>query len=84
MAQLGSSLVDDAQLSAMVERWRSETHTFHMTFGECIITLQDVVILLGLHVDGQAVICYIYGNWITCVGNMLGVDRTHKILMEID
>ncbi|RYR52516.1 hypothetical protein Ahy_A06g027427 [Arachis hypogaea] len=38
-------------ISAFVERWHPETHTFHIPFGECTITLQD----LGLPIDGEAV-----------------------------
>ncbi|QHO38405.1 uncharacterized protein DS421_4g120060 [Arachis hypogaea] len=47
--------VDEPLLSAFVERWRPETHTFHMPFGECTMTLQDVAYQLGLPIDGEAV-----------------------------
>ncbi|XP_068492340.1 protein MAIN-LIKE 1-like [Phaseolus vulgaris] len=42
-------------LTALVERWRSETHTFHFPLGETTVTLEDVELILGLPVDGQAV-----------------------------
>ncbi|RYQ85642.1 hypothetical protein Ahy_B10g105218 isoform A [Arachis hypogaea] len=38
-------------VSAFVERWRQEMHTFHMSFKECTITLQDVAYQLGLPID---------------------------------
>ena len=39
----------------MVERWRPENHTFHLPIGECTITLEDVVVLLRLRIDGRVV-----------------------------
>ncbi|RYR16164.1 hypothetical protein Ahy_B04g073147 [Arachis hypogaea] len=47
--------LDEALVSAFVERWRSETHTFYIPFRECTIILQDVAYQLGLPVDGRYV-----------------------------
>ncbi|RYQ82060.1 hypothetical protein Ahy_B10g100636 [Arachis hypogaea] len=46
--------LDELLVSVFVERWHPETHTFHMPFGECTVTLQDVAFQLGLPVDGWA------------------------------
>ncbi|KAG9450575.1 hypothetical protein H6P81_010540 [Aristolochia fimbriata] len=40
--------LDKPLITALVERWRSETNTFHLANGEMTITLEDVRILLGL------------------------------------
>ncbi|MBA0779927.1 hypothetical protein Gotri_004097, partial [Gossypium trilobum] len=39
--------------STFIERWRPETHTFHLPCGECTITLEDVQLQLRLPVDGS-------------------------------
>ena len=44
-------------ISSLLERWRSETHTFHFPHGETTVTLEDVVVLLGLPIDGDVVTC---------------------------
>jgi len=38
-------------VSAVVESWRTKTHTFHFLHGETTITLQDVTLQLGLKID---------------------------------
>ncbi|MFQ6664709.1 hypothetical protein Gotur_031731 [Gossypium turneri] len=42
-------------LSALVEQWRPETHTYHFPYGECTVTLDDVVMQLELLIDGSPV-----------------------------
>lgn len=48
--------LDNALIAALVERWRRETNTFHLSVGELTITLEDVALLLGLAIDGEPVI----------------------------
>ncbi|KAD5961672.1 hypothetical protein E3N88_13145 [Mikania micrantha] len=55
IVQCGNRRLDRALISALVERWRPETHTFHLPIGETTITLQDVNILWGLPIEGDVV-----------------------------
>jgi hypothetical protein len=45
-------MMDSIALMTLVARWRLETHTFHLPWGETTVTLQNVAMTLGLPIDG--------------------------------
>ena len=56
--------LDRSLLTALVDRWRPETHTFHLPCGEMAPTLQDVAYLLGLPIVREAVgPCVVAASW---------------------
>jgi hypothetical protein len=44
--------VNPAALTAMIDRWRPETHNFHLLCGEMTITLEDATMILRLKIRG--------------------------------
>ncbi|KAL9667109.1 hypothetical protein QQ045_001457 [Rhodiola kirilowii] len=71
--QVCSERVDSSLLTAVVKRWRPETHTCHFNDGEATITLQDVPLLTGLHVEGMPVIGRSQINFEQVCQRLLGV-----------
>ncbi|XP_047256896.1 serine/threonine-protein phosphatase 7 long form homolog [Capsicum annuum] len=55
VVRVGRMQYDRHLFMAMVERWRPKSHCFHLPFGEATITLQDVQVLFGLHIDGHLI-----------------------------
>ncbi|XP_071685449.1 serine/threonine-protein phosphatase 7 long form homolog [Lolium perenne] len=49
----GGLNMNTAALTALVDRWRPETHTFHLRAGEMTPILQDVSMILGLPIQGE-------------------------------
>ena len=47
--------MDGPLLTAFVDRWHLETHSFHLPSREMCVLMQDVGYILGLRLDGPAV-----------------------------
>ncbi|KAK5839234.1 hypothetical protein PVK06_008008 [Gossypium arboreum] len=52
---LGGCKLDPTLISALVEIWMPNTHTFHLLCNECTITLEDIALQLGLPIDRPVV-----------------------------
>ncbi|RWR73460.1 serine/threonine-protein phosphatase 7 long form [Cinnamomum micranthum f. kanehirae] len=55
LSKLQKITIDHALISALVERWRPETNTFHLASGEATVTLEDVAYIYGLPINGRGV-----------------------------
>ncbi|XBH78747.1 hypothetical protein VPH35_104901 [Triticum aestivum] len=40
-------------LTALIDHWRLETHSFHLRIGEMTVTLQDIAMIIGIPIDGN-------------------------------
>jgi hypothetical protein len=48
----GMPVFNAMAVTAMVDRWRPQTHSFHLPCGEMTVTLEDVAMILGLLIRG--------------------------------
>ena len=47
--------MNTAAITALVDRWRPETHSFHLPVGEMTVSLQDVSMITALPIKGEPV-----------------------------
>ena len=66
--------IDHGLITALVERWRPQTYTFHMPHGVVTITLQNVEVLLGLPVDSDAITGSTQKDWQEVYQDFLGFE----------
>jgi hypothetical protein len=77
----GFPVMDGPLLSALVDRWRPETHSFHLPCGEMTVNLQDTSMVLGLPLEGLPVSGIIQSvGWRYMVELHIGVD--HQMLLR--
>ncbi|XP_039053539.1 protein MAINTENANCE OF MERISTEMS-like [Hibiscus syriacus] len=69
-----------ALISALIERWRPETHIFHFPYGEVTITLEDVVYLLGVPINGMPLV--LRNNYVrdAVIYNLLGKESLADVI----
>ncbi|MBA0812810.1 hypothetical protein Gohar_026746 [Gossypium harknessii] len=78
--------LDPKLINALIERWRPETDTFHLSCGECTITLEDVQLQLRLPVDGSALTGSVQStDWRAICYDLLGAisDNIYKGRIEM-
>uniref|UniRef100_A0ACD5W6T0 Uncharacterized protein n=1 Tax=Avena sativa TaxID=4498 RepID=A0ACD5W6T0_AVESA len=80
MIERGLPTYNSVALTALVDRWHVETHTFHLPCGEMTITLQDMAMLTALPISGWAVTGKIQADrFRDMVEELLGVRPPEKI-----
>ncbi|XP_075650019.1 serine/threonine-protein phosphatase 7 long form homolog [Castanea sativa] len=68
--------LDHALITALVERWRLETHSFHLPYDEMTITLQDIEVIMGVPVHGLPVVGFTHmDNWCEICIELLGTPN---------
>ena len=65
--------MNPAAITALVDRWRPETHTFHLRTGGITVTLQDMSMVLALPIEGRPV-CFStdYAEWRAGMDSLIG------------
>jgi Plant mobile domain len=63
LASIDTIQIDRDLISAIIERWRRETHTFHLPVDEMTVPLEDVSCLWGLPINGYPIIGFADDNW---------------------
>ena len=64
--------IDCALISAFVERWQSDTNTFHMPWGKMTIMLHDVQRILGIAIEGSLPAEPFVVEWQVGITNLFG------------
>ena len=68
--------LNNALITTLVERWRLETHSFYLPYGEMTIMLKDMEVIMGVLVDGLPVVGFaLMQDW----GNLCAKLLRHRL-----
>ena len=63
--------INHGAITALIDRWRPETHSFHLSCGEMTVTLEDMAMISGLPINGEALTgTTVIANWRDRVGHL--------------
>ena len=65
---------DHALITTFVKQWYPKTHSFHLPHGVMTITLQDVEVIMGMPIEGEAMVGSNERTWKTVYTEMLGIQ----------
>ena len=76
--------LDHALITTFVEQWHPETYSFHLPHGEITITLQDVEVIMGMPIEGEAMVRFTKRTWKTVCDEILGIQipTENKIVLD--
>jgi hypothetical protein len=67
-------------ITTMVDRWRAETHSFHLLCGKMTVTLEDVGMILGLPIRGHPVTGHVdSARWCERVIDFIGREPPVRV-----
>jgi hypothetical protein len=76
----GMPVFNATAITMMVDRWRSKSHSFHLSCGEMMVTLEDVAMILGLPIRGRLVTNRVdSAMWHERVASFLGCEPPAKV-----
>jgi hypothetical protein len=76
----GMPVFNATAITMMVDRWRLETHSFHLPCGEMTVTLEDVAMILGLPIRGRPVIDRVdSAGWHERVTVFIGWEKSVRV-----
>jgi hypothetical protein len=65
----------------MVDRWMPETHSFHLPYGEMMVALEDVAMILGLSIRGRPITGRVESAlWCERVAAFIGREPSMKVV----
>jgi hypothetical protein len=76
----GMPVFNATTIMAMVDKWRSETQSFHLPCDEMMVTLEDVAMILGLPIRGWPATNHVESStWRKRVATFLGRKPLPKV-----